>query len=113
MTEKQEEYAVQIKMPESLAVADGKIRVIVEKLAVWINAVRDYQKLNVGATVAPLGAMVVEIPVDGVVAHESLSPEQLAETLVKLLEMAIPACRVFVGQVEDDFGYKPPGDWEG
>ena len=110
MTEKQEEYAIQVK---STAVLDGAIQLRVEKLGAWVNAQRDYQKLNVGTTMVPHGTILVNVPIAGMVAGQEVPPPVIAEMLTHLLEMSLPACRVFVGQVEDDFGYKPPGDWGG
>lgn len=86
------------------ATGNGVISIEVIKFAPWFEMTWNRQRLTHGVTAKPLGSLVVEIPVDGVLPNESITPDQLSELLAEVMRAVLPTCGIFVGAVEDDFG---------
>jgi len=100
---------VSISVP---SIKDGHVRVQIEKAGCWISAVRQYQKVNTGVTVIPVGELLLNIPLPEDFSGDILTVEALGEVLSHLLETVLPTCQVFIGQVEDDFGFVAPVESE-
>ena len=97
--------------PQSPAVGDGYVDVVIERMNSWANVSHNYQKLQTGTTSHGLGGgIVVRVPVPGVNAGEPISPAHASVLLVSELQMSLPACKLFVEQVENQYGYDP-NDW--
>lgn len=87
------------------ATKDGTVIVEVTKFAPWFEMHWNRQGLTHGITAIPSGTLLVEVPVEGVLEGGHITPDQLAELLVGLMNTVLPTCKVFVESVEEDFGF--------
>ena len=87
------------------AVSDGHVSLVLTRINSWADLSVNYNKLQTGPTMAPHGALIVDLPIEGIKEGEHLSPEQLAELLMASLQTVLPSCRVWVEEVTNNFGY--------
>ena len=69
----------------SPATKDGTVLMEVVKLAPWFEMHWNRQRLTHGITAIPSGTLMIEVPIDGVVRGEAITPGHLAELLVGLM----------------------------
>lgn len=105
MAEIKKEHNIIISKISVPAIRDDMVLLEIVKLAPWFEIHWNRQRLTHGITVIPSGTFTVEIPVDGVVPGEPVTPGQLADLLIGLMSTILPTCKVFVESVEDDFGF--------
>lgn len=98
-------YSVEIADKPACATGEGVVSVEIIKFAPWFEMTWNRQKLTHGVTAKPARPLVVDIPVEGALPGEVITPSQLSELLVELMRAMLLTCGVFVESVEDDFGY--------
>jgi len=97
-------HTVTIAAEQPPPLEDGLVRVMLVKAHTWIDVVWNYNKARLGFTLLPTSHGFVDVPVEGVVQGQPLTPDQMAALLEGALRMVIPACRVFVAATQDDYG---------
>jgi len=104
MTEKKSTYQV-VEVAVSAVKEDG-VLVRVVKSGAWFDLSWNRQSLRIGATFEPLGNLTVEVPVEGITPDIPISVKQAAQYLQAQMEIVLPACKVFVSEASEDFGYE-------
>lgn len=97
-----------ITVDEDVKVGDGKITFCVESVGVWVDPAASYSKGRIGMRMHPQTTLLLEVPVEGVTEGDPISPRQAAEALEGLMASLLPACKIFIEAVNDQFGYVEP-----